>query len=149
MNFYKYSYPFFFVFFFAQAVGPDNSSTMEVYIGMTSEQFEEIFHVVQLYLLQLYKNEYKSRIALYIYLMKLRTNHTYAQMAPHFNMSELTISLRVRQVREIVHSRFVPLHLPASREEIIRRTTPLSRQLFKVNDGVVILILDGTNLWLL
>lgn len=130
-------------------MGPQNTGTMEVYIGMTSEEFEQIFHIVQPSLLQLFKNEYKSRIALYIYLMRLRTNHTYAQMAPHFNMSELSICSRVRKVREIVYRDFVPLHLPASRDEIIRRTTPLSRQLFKVNDGIVILILDGTNLWLL
>lgn len=127
-----------------QAVGPDNTNTMEVYIGLTNEQFGRVFHVVRPYLIELFKDEDKSKVSLYIYLMKIRTNHTYPQMAPHFNISPQTVSLRVRQVREIVHSQFVPLHLfTTRRDEIIQHTTPISRALFRVKDDAIILILDG------
>lgn len=77
--------------------------------------------------------------------MKLKTSHTHAQIAPHFNLTALTISLRIKAVREIVHAHFVPLHLfTQDYQNISRHTTPLSRKLFKTTPDSVILVWDGT-----
>lgn len=117
---------------------------MEVYVGLNNDQFERVFNVVKPHLLQVFKDENKSKVSLYIYFMKLRTGHTYEQMAPHFGISSKSVGLWVRQVREIIHRHFVPLHLfTRNRDEIIQHTTPLSRALFQVKDDAAILILDG------
>lgn len=128
-----------------QVIGPDNRNTMEVYAGLSSEQFERVLRTVLPSLLQKYKTEETSRLALYMYLMKLRTNQPYSQMAPHFNTSARTVSRWIRIVREIVHKEFVPLHLfTRTQEDILRHTTPLSQKLFKTNKDSLILVWDGT-----
>lgn len=118
---------------------------MEIYIGLTNDQFEEVLQTVLPPLLQKYKSGNKSRTTLYLYLMKLRTSHTYAQIAPHFNLTAVTIISRIKTVRDIMHAYFVPLHLfTQDRGQIIRHTTPLSRQLFKTATDKLILVWDGT-----
>lgn len=67
-------------------VGPENTNTMETYIGLSADQFEDILRVVLPSLLGIYKNLNRTRSALYTYLMKLRTGFTNRQIAPLLNI---------------------------------------------------------------
>lgn len=128
-----------------QAVSPNNSNTIKTYTGLSRVQFDQVFNITSFSLHQKFKNKQKSMIVLYSYFMKLKTDQTYAQMAPHFNVSPRTISSWVRTVREIVYKDFVPLHLfIRERNDILANTTQLSRKLYDVNNNTAMLIWDGT-----
>lgn len=72
---------------------------MEIYTGLNANQFRLLKNVALPLLLTRFKHFEKSQIALYIYLMKLRTGHTYEQIAPLFNLSPCTVGLWIRTVR--------------------------------------------------
>lgn len=129
-------------------MSPDNPSTMKTYIGLSADQFEEISRVLLSSLLGIYQNLTEARVALYIYLLKLRTGFTYHQIAPMFNTSLKYVSKYITRVREIFHSEFVPLHLfNWTREDLIQHTTPVSRRLYNVNDDTAVLTFDGTYIY--
>lgn len=82
--------------------------------------------------------------------MKLRTNHTHAQIAPHFNLSLPMIGPMIRKMRNIVHEALVPLYLyNQNREEILHNTTPLSRKLYNVKDDVAVVSWDATYVFII
>lgn len=125
--------------------GPHNENTMETYIGLNADQFRLVASIVIPSLLSSFKNLDKSQMALYIYLMKLRTGHTYAQIAPFFNLSTRKISSWIRIVRNKVHSKFVPLYLyNQNRDNLLENTSPLSRKLYRVDDEFVVVAWDAT-----
>lgn len=131
-------------------MSPCNSSTIKIYTGLTPTQFDTILNLTHTSLLSKFKYETKLQCALYIYFMKLKTDHTYSQMAPHFGVSPRTISSWVRIVREIVYNDFVPLYLfNQNRNDILLNTTPLSRKLYNVNNDTAILVLDGTYVYVI
>lgn len=118
---------------------------METYIGLTSDQFENVLRRVYPALSRIYRDPTKAENALYIYLMKLRTNQTNAQIAPLFGVNQRVISSRIRNVREIIHRDFVPVHLfNRSREDILQHTSSLSRRLYNVNENTAVVTWDGT-----
>lgn len=126
-------------------VGPHNEETMKTYIGVNIEQFQDIANIVTPSLMPTFRNLNKSHMALYIYLMRLRTGHTLNQIAPHFNLSRQTVSAWIKIVRDIVHSEFVPMHLyRKSRADLLRFTSPLSRKLYRVNANTVVVTWDAT-----
>lgn len=126
-------------------LGPGNSNTMRTYIGLSHEQFEIILRGTLPSLLGIYKNIEKAETALYIYLMKLRTGFTNLEIAPLFQVDERTIISRIRNVREVIHREFVPLHLfNWNRQDLLRNTSPLSRRLYNVNDDKAVVTFDGT-----
>lgn len=118
---------------------------MEVFTGLNCDQFEQVFVKLERSLLNLYRDFTKARNALYIYLMKLRTNHTNKQIAVHFGLTHRTISTRIQQVRRIVYKDFVPNHLfHLSRAELLKHTTQLSRDLYQKSKDTVVCIWDAT-----
>lgn len=126
-------------------MGPHNEKTIKTYTGLETIQFQQIANAVMPSLLSSFKSVDKSEKALYIFLMKLRTGHTYAQIAPLFNLSPWTISSWIRIVRNVVHSKFVPLHLHRKRrEDLLRNTSPLSRKLYGVDQDSVVVTWDAT-----
>lgn len=126
-------------------MSPYNSDTIEIYTGLYQNQFDSVLVPTFQSLLDKFHDDNKSMHAIYAYLMKLRTNHTYKQMAPHFSLSPRTISSWVSAVREIMYEKFVPLHLfNRNREHILANTTDLSRKLYNVNETTAMLIWDGT-----
>lgn len=130
------------------AVGYGNTKTMKTYIGLNSDQFERIFNIVEASLLATYKHPDKAKTALYMYLMKLRTNFTMDEMAPLFNINRRIVMSRIRIVRQVMYRDFMPLHLfNYSRQDLIQHTSALSRRLYKVNDETVVLTLDGTYIY--
>lgn len=71
--------------------------------------------------------------------MKLRTGNSFAQIAPQFNISAMTISSWIRTARNIVHAEFVPLHLyKRKREDLLLNTTPLSQKLYNAAESAVV-----------
>lgn len=126
-------------------MGPHNEETMKTYIGLNVGQFQDIANVVTPSLMPIFASVDKSHMALYIYLMRLRTGHTYDQIAPHFNLTSRTIGSWIKIVRDIVHSKFVPLHLyRKSREDLLRYTSPLSRKLYGVDENTTVVTWDAT-----
>lgn len=92
-----------------------------------------------------FKYHESLRRALYIYLLKLKTNQTLEQIAPHFNKSIKTIGIWIRNIRKLVYEAFVPLHLcNRSRAELLKNTTSLSRKIYGLDKGKVVLTIDGT-----
>lgn len=118
---------------------------MKTYIGLNYIQFEDVLRTTWAPLMSAFKRSDISEMSMFIYLMKLRTGQTFSQMAPLFNLSKVTIGLRVRIVRDIMHANFVPLHLyKRKREEITQNTTLLSRQLYGVGENTAITVWDAT-----
>lgn len=77
--------------------------------------------------------------------MRLRTGHTYDQIAPHFKITCWTLSIWIKAVRDIMHSKFVLLHLyEHKKEDLLKNTTPLSRKLYGVDESTVVAAWDAT-----
>lgn len=130
------------------AVGPDDTDTMETYIGLTPGQFENVLQQTLTSLLRIYKSKGKARTALYIYLMKLRTGHTNAEIAPLFGLKERGISFRIRHVRQVIYEDFVPLHLfQWNRQNLLRHASPLSRRLYNLDEDKAVVTFDGTYIY--
>lgn len=118
---------------------------MKIYIGLENAEFLQVLHAVMPMMLPSFNRFESLRLALYIYLTKLRTNHTYEQIAPLFNISVSTVSVWIKKIRPLVHKAVVPLYLyNRSREELLNNTTPLSKKLYGVDDKTVIFTLDAT-----
>lgn len=118
---------------------------MKIYIGLNANQFRQVLLTAKPILLPRFKSYETLKLALHIYLMKLRTNHTHAQIAPLFNISHFTVGAWIRKIRPLVHKAMVPLFLyNRSRNDLLRNTTPLSRKIYEGNDETVVLTLDAT-----
>lgn len=118
---------------------------MEIYVGLNAQQFQQVLCAVTPMMLPSFNHSKTFALALYIYLMKLRTNHTLAQIAPLFNISTYTASIWIRKMRQLVHKALVPLYLyNQSREKLLRATTPLSRRIYEVNDQTAVVTFDAT-----
>lgn len=126
-----------------------SSDDIKILTGLTSEQFRELSETVPA-LRRKFKNNILARNALFMYLMRLRTGQTLAQIALKFNVSMGTIINRLKIVRNILHKKFVPLTLKSvwTRDYLIENTTSLSRILYGLeNQSKVVLIFDGTYIY--
>lgn len=118
---------------------------MKTYIGLNNNQFQQVLQTVMPMMRPSFRNPETQKLALYIYLLKLRTNHTLAQIAPHFNLSEWTVGSWVKKMRKIVHKALVPEYLyNVTRAELLRNTTALSRKIYEVDDARVVVTFDAT-----
>lgn len=99
------------IFSFLSAVGPQNVKSMKVFIGLDAKQFQKVLSAVTPSLLSSFKNLDTLKLAVYIYLMKLRTNYTHTQIAALVNISHFTVSSWIRNVRKAVHESVVRLYL--------------------------------------
>lgn len=130
---------------FLSVVGPYNKNTMRIYTGLNIAQFDQVLRIVMPSLLRVFKTSDKSKIALYIFLMRLKTGQTYNQIAPLFYISRITVGSWIRKVRDILHKNFVTLHLyKRKRQDLISNTTPLSRMLYQVSNQTAVVCWDAT-----
>lgn len=84
-------------------------------------------------------------LALYVYLMKMKTNHTTAVIAPHFSVSEAVVCQWIRKMRELLHHSLVQSHLSdINRDDLLGNVTELSRKIYDANNNTVIMTVDGT-----
>lgn len=131
-----------------KAVGPDVINTMETYIGLTPDQFNYVLRITLPSMSRIYKDPNTARESLYIFLMKLRTGQTNSEIAPLFGLSKTIVSRRLRNVRQVVHEVFVPLHLfNWNRQDLLRHTSPLSRRLYNINENEAVVTFDGTYIY--
>lgn len=80
-----------------------------------------------------------------MYLLKLYTNHTLRQIAPHFKMPISKVSTWIRKMRKLAHAAIVPLYLSnRRRNQLLENTSPLSRRIYGANNDKVVLTVDGT-----
>lgn len=123
---------------------------MKIYAGLTSRQFDYILKCVSDELLERYKTIDKAKIALYMYIMKLRTNQTNAEIAPLFGVTKEVVGLRLRATREILYRKFVPRHLlNPTRNDLLNHTSPLSRRLYNINDNTAVVAWDATYMYII
>lgn len=89
--------------------------------------------------------------ALRMYLIKMRTAKSLKQIAQMYGVSNATVSLRLKKIREVLRRDFVPLYLTNGRErdELIRHNTTMSRILFcSPESPKSILVCDGTYIYI-
>lgn len=97
---------------------------MLTYTGLDSTQFQEVLNAVAPMMHPSFKNFESLERALYIYLLKLITNYTLEQIAPHFNKSSKIVSIWIRKIRELAYRALVPKYVSnISRDELLRNTT--------------------------
>lgn len=132
-------------FSFLLAIGPQNTNTMETFIGLNNTQFQQVLCAVRPLMLPSFKKFESLRLALYMYLLKLRTNYTHVQIAALFNRSGSFVDRSIIKMRILLHTALARLYLyNRSREDLLRNTTPLSRKIYEVNNDTVVLTIDGT-----
>lgn len=114
-------------------------------IGLSNENFEELYrHLVNLRC-EL-KNEKKSKIALAMYLMRLRTGDFLYRLQKTFNVSYGTQRKYLSAARKSLLLDFVPLYLGfqnLTRQDLLQNATVMARQLYDQNNRVI-LIADAT-----
>lgn len=133
------------IFSFLLAIGPQNTNTMEIFIGLNNTQFQQVLCAVRPLMWSSFKKFESLRLALYMYLLKLKTNYTHVQIAALLNRSESVVDRSIVKIRILVHTALVNLYLyNRSREDLLRNTTPLSRKIYEVNNDTVVLTIDGT-----
>lgn len=127
------------------AIDPKNTDTIEIYTGLTESQFQEVLVAIEPHMRPSFNNIKTLELALYVYLLKLRTNHTYKQIAPHIGICTFTVSAWIGKMRKLVHDVFVPPNLlNQTRENLLINTTPLSRKIYNVDGHTAVIVLDGT-----
>lgn len=127
------------------AIHPRNSSTIKIYTGLDVNQFQQILNTITHIVPPNFKDPRTLESALYVYLLKMKTNHTTAVIAPHFSVTERTVCQWIRQMRQLLHETLVQSHLfDINRDDLLRNMTELSRKIYEANNNTVILTVDGT-----
>lgn len=133
------------IFALIPVIHPENIKTIEIYTGLDAHQFRQILDMVTPIMSPNFNNTKTLELALYVYLMKLKTNHTTAAIAPHFSVTERTVCQWIRKMRELLYQSLVQSHLyHINRDDLLRNVTGLSKQIYDANNDTVILTVDGT-----
>lgn len=117
-------------------------------IGLTNVQFDLLYSMIPS-LKQRYKGKEKSaKSALKAYLMRLRTGHTYEQIAQTFGISTVTLRKMLTAAREALLNDAVANHFGIqniTREQLVNNTTTMAKTMFCGGDQQKsITIWDGT-----
>lgn len=116
----------------------------------TIEQFNSILEQVP----SLERTCNKSKTALAIYLIKLRTGEPDTRLADMFHMSRRSLERLLKTARDCLYQDFVPLHLGwdhMTRQQVVDRNLYIPTALFGDNSGEVvkaIIICDGTYVYI-
>lgn len=133
------------IFSLIPVIHPQNTKTIKVYTGLDADQFNQILNMITPIMSPSFKNLETLELALYVYLMKMKTNHTTAVIAPHFSVTEAVVCKWIKKMRELLHQSLVPSHLSdISRRDLLGNVTELSRKIYSANNNTVILTVDGT-----
>ena len=118
--------------------------------GLTSGQFEDLCcHVLH----HVKSTPSRSpRMSVGIFLFKLKSGMSNRLLSTLFRLSKSSVRRAIKTVRKAMMRSFVPLHLGiecVTREKIINEhTRPLAKSLFGVGDNGMILVLDGTYIYI-
>lgn len=120
-------------------------------IGLTIDQFNELYTLVPSLLIYYKNNELMARTALYTYLFQLRTGHTHGEIGDKLKVSRTTVSVRLNATRDALYKDFVPHHLNCfyERADLERHTSTIASELYCAGDkNKVVLIWDGTYIYI-
>lgn len=114
-------------------------------IGIGASDFTDLLSHLH-NLRQVLKSEQKCKIALAMYLMRLRTGDFLYRLQKTFNLSYETQKKYLNAVRVSISLDFVPLHLgfeKLTRQDLLRNSSKMAKELYD-QDNHVILVADGT-----
>lgn len=122
---------------------------MRIRTGLTLMNFQVLLDSLPALKNKLKSNQSASD-ALFMYLMKLRTALSDEAIGEYFGVSNVTVRSRLKLVRSVLLSDFVPLNVnhTRTRAELISHTSKISQCLLSPeNENAVIHIWDGTYIY--
>lgn len=123
---------------------------MKANTGLTNEQFAALLSSVPS-LIGRFRDIKLAQTALAVYMNRMRTGHTYQQIADKFNLSRTTTSSYIAIVRIALLNDFVPQHLGFSnftRQQLIDNSTELAQMLYCDNTAdKLVTVWDGTYIY--
>lgn len=133
--------------FSANPTGMELDSDLRTNIKRNTSLTYEDFCGVLDELVSLKARDQKPHIALYMYLMKMRTGWPDEDIKNIFHVSLATVNRKLRKVREAMREDFVGRHVnyQRTRDELITHNTQMSNIIF--GEGRVMLICDGTYIY--
>lgn len=121
-----------------------SNEVMHFWIGLNNEQFDIVLRETP----SLTERCRKPRLALGIYLLKLRTGDSNVRLASQFSMSRRNFERNIAIVRECLLNDFINRHLGfdhIDRNDVLRRNLLIPKGLFgNSNNNKAIIICDGT-----
>lgn len=129
----------------SQGLDQKSDTEMKSSTGLTNEQFRTLLSNLPS-LMGHYNDTKKAEVALSVYLNRLRTGHTYQQIAEKYNISRQTATNYIVCARRALLTEFVPNHLGFSnftREDLLANKTEMAQHLY-CKDNEVITVWDGT-----
>lgn len=126
------------------------SVDMKIATGLSREQFKELFRSIPSLAGKFKNKKSVAEMALYTYLMRLRTGQTISQISSHLKVGTWKICDWLKIVRNVLSEEFVPPNVQPnwSREDLIRNTTDLSRAIYgNGKPDQIVVVFDGTYLY--
>lgn len=117
--------------------------------GLSEDQFNDLLHSLRS-LPTVIKNSKSAAVALYMYLMKMRTGFACEDIGNVFHVSRTTVQRSIDQIRPILKKDFVPHHVNfvRSRDELIQHKNIMSNLLMDSEDlQKNMLVCDGTYIY--
>lgn len=118
--------------------------------GISATDFDNLFEYIKGYVRS--TSARSARSCLGIFLMKLRTGLSHSILSTLFGVSRRTIGKAITSARQALLKDFVPKHLGLAhltRDDFIKiHTTDMAKGLFSEDEDVVILIADGTYIYI-
>lgn len=120
------------------------------YTGLSEDQFNELLQTLRS-VRSVIKNPKSAAVALYMYLMKMRTGFACEDIGNFFHVSKTTVQRLINKIRPILKQDFVPqyMNFVRSREELIQHNTAMSNSLMDPeNLQKIMLVCDGTYIYI-
>lgn len=119
--------------------------SIKIWCGLNSEEIEQIYNRLTI------SNTNIEICGLIAYLIKLRTGHTYQQIAKMFNRSRTNIQRLINNARKALENHFVPINLGFSRIDhdfLVDHTTEMARDLYCSDLNNAVVIWDSTYIFI-
>lgn len=119
-------------------------------LGVSKADFDNLLTYIEGHLRT--PTTHSKRTALAVFLMKLRTGLSHDVLSTLFHLPKHVISRCMRRCRQVLMRNFVPRFLGCqniSRETVLtQHSRPLATQLFTSSDNNVVLVADGTYIYI-
>lgn len=120
------------------------------YIGISAEQFQDLLMALPSLKAKFQGDMEKSRLALQVFLVRLRTGHTYQKICAKFDISLNTVKKYINCARKSLLEDFVPIMLgfeSITREQLIENQSVMARNLHTNAADQAIVVADGTYIY--
>lgn len=119
--------------------------------GLTTDQFEDLLQKIPSLQLSFHGNRARASVALYIYLMKMRTGLPSADVGNKFKITRTTVDRQIEKARKSMVKDFAYNYVNyiRSHEDISQLNTEMGRGLFCIdNPNRAVIICDGTYIFI-